>query len=118
MIVFLLLMIIAILLFGSSIVLGTIGLILGFIATVLALFFGLYSLSLFLHISLDDLIIYSPVGIFVFAAFVLVIGWLSKAVIGKRKMREAAERRAFMEKRRALFRKPAPNKTEKKARSR
>lgn len=75
MIVLLLLVIIAILLFGSSAVIGAIGAILGFIVAVVALFFGLYWFSGAFGIDAADMLMYGSLALLPIA---VVAGLLSK----------------------------------------
>lgn len=74
MIVFLLLVIIAILLFGSSAVIGAIGTILGFIVLVLALFFGSYAISSVLGVEVADVIMYGCFALLGFALLAAALG--------------------------------------------
>ncbi len=118
MIIFLLLVIIAIMLFGSAAVLGVIGVVIS-----LALAFVLFAFA------------YSdPWGTLQVAIGLLILFVVTAAIRLKgpdraqepaqltkytaREIREANEQREFMQKRRALFASAAPNKAEKKAKRR
>ena len=126
MIIFLLLVIIAILLFGSSAVLGVIGAILGFIALVLALFFGAALAASAIGVALGDFIMYVCLGLLGLGLFVRLASWLLSASSRKRRhhksttehdLRGDAECQAALQ-RQAMFNSPAPNKAEKRARRR
>lgn len=122
MIVFLLLVIIAIMLFGSSAVLGMIGAIAGFVMLVFALFFGAYLLATAIGVTPHDLFQYGLPGLLIFVLVgrmaLGIFRELSKARSEGRDRKESSRQKAAQAARQAIFRAPAPNKAEKKAKRR